>query len=105
MGVPGMPRRQAKVRLGSAMRSTGATGAFELQHKRPIAAGLDPAGAEDKAWLRGFGLALAEIRRLYDCSSVIEMVMRNASVTPTMLAEAGLEDFDLNEIKKCWRVR
>jgi len=96
-GVPGMPRRQAKVRLGSAFGSSASGGFKVLQTKRP--AGDDP------EWLRGFGFALAEIRRLQDCSTAINEVMHNAGVTPETLTEAGLEAFDLNEIKACYRRR
>jgi hypothetical protein len=83
-------------RLGSAFRFVGAP--------KRVPRARSPKNEED-AWLHGFGLALAEVNRHYQNVTAVTEVMRDAGVTPGLLQQAGLEDYDLNEIKKCWRER
>lgn len=54
---------------------------------------------EDASWLCGFGLALAEMNRRRDCPSVIIEIMRDAGVSIETLKEAGLDSYDLNELR------
>lgn len=52
-------------------------------------------------WLKGFGLALAEASRQLGAPSGIGVVLRDSGVTLAMLQRAGLEGFDLDELRKC----
>jgi hypothetical protein len=55
------------------------------------------------AWLCGFGLALAEHNRRFGNPDVVVDVMKCAGVTIEKLHHAGLDAYDLKEIKKCLR--
>lgn len=63
----------------------------------------DHKAREENQWTCGFGLALAEIHRLLiggnDSSGVCEVV-RNAGLTLAKFKRAGLDDFDLQELRR-----
>src|ERR1700690_1979024 len=57
-----------------------------------------------KAWTNGFGLALAEASRHFAQETAIKEVCRAAGFTAVkQFAEAGLEEYDLKELRKCLR--
>jgi hypothetical protein len=63
---------------------------------------LNRAGEDDDSWTLGFGLALAEVNRRRDCPSLIAEVARDAGFdSMDQFESAGLDEFDLKELRKC----
>ena len=51
-------------------------------------------------WLAGYAVALAEIHRLHEHSTGVCEVARNAGVTIATAKAAGVDEFDLSELRK-----
>lgn len=58
--------------------------------------------AEDRAFKRGFAIALAEIIRTHDEPSIVRDVLDDAGMTMETMQLAGVEDYDLNELRKAY---
>lgn len=54
----------------------------------------------DNAWICGFAGALAEMHRRYENSTCICEVSRDAGITLQKARKAGVELFDLRELKR-----
>ena len=63
----------------------------------------DHKAREENQWICGFGLALAEIHRLLiggNNSSGVCEVARNAGLTLAKFKRAGLDNFDMKELRR-----
>lgn len=54
---------------------------------------------ENKLFLRGFAVALADVMRLHGEEVIVRDVLNEAGVTVDQLKRAGVEDYDLREIR------
>ena len=52
-------------------------------------------------WACGYAVALAEVNRISDNPTLVAEVLRSAGLTIAELARMGLDDFDLDELRKC----
>lgn len=57
----------------------------------------------DKAFLCGYAIACAEIVRLHDEPTVAADVLNASNFSLEDFSTAGLDDYDLDEIKKLFR--
>ncbi len=55
----------------------------------------------EDSWICGFGLALAEVNRGHDQPSMIQEVCRTADLDIKAFKKAGLDEYDLKELRKC----
>lgn len=51
-------------------------------------------------WLQGFACALGVLVRTFDQPTICKSIMDGYGVTPKMLMDAGVEAFDLRQIRK-----
>lgn len=58
---------------------------------------------EERNWRQGFGLALAEVNRMFDQPTIVCSVMEAANMTVAKLKCAGLDDYDVAELRKAMR--
>jgi hypothetical protein len=58
---------------------------------------------KEDPWMQGFACALATLNRLYDHPGLVEGTLVGSGITIAMLKRAGVEDYDLVELKKCVR--
>lgn len=58
---------------------------------------------KDDLWMQGFACALASLHRLHHCHGVIDDTLTATGVTIEHLKAAGVEEYDLDELKKCAR--
>lgn len=68
------------------------------QESRETAAG----GLRDE-WLCGYAAALASIVRLQDLRSVAKSTATADGLTLERFRRAGVEEFDMRELRKAWR--
>jgi hypothetical protein len=61
---------------------------------------IEAASRAKRAWINGFGLALAECQRGHDSPSIYAYVMRVAGLRLADFKAAGLEAFDLKPLAK-----
>ena len=54
-------------------------------------------------FLAGFALALADINRLHDCPTYVVDTITGAGFTIADFKQAGVDDYDLKELRKCVR--
>lgn len=52
-------------------------------------------------FLAGFALALADINRLHDCPTYVADTIAAAGYTIADFQQAGVEEYDLAELRKC----
>jgi hypothetical protein len=52
-------------------------------------------------WVCGFGLALAEMQRRFGQESTIAEVCKAAGLDMKKFKDAGLDEYDLKELRKC----
>lgn len=57
----------------------------------------------DKLFICGYGIACAEIVRLHDEPTIAADVLNASSFSLSDFEDAGLDDYDLDEIKKLFR--
>jgi hypothetical protein len=55
---------------------------------------------EHRAWLRGVAAALGAVMRLHDQPSIVRRVMDGSGVTVADLTKAGVDAFDLDQIRR-----
>lgn len=55
---------------------------------------------ERDTWLCGYAAALAAVRRLYHEDTIVEQVLHADGLSLLVLKKAGVEAFDLDEIRK-----
>jgi hypothetical protein len=60
-------------------------------------------GAIGDEWLHGFACALATIVRTFDQPTLCKSIMDGYGITPKMLRAAGVESFDLKQIRRAWK--
>ncbi len=54
-------------------------------------------------WLCGYACALANVNRRFDRPTLIESTLQSDGITLAQLEAAGVEDYDLDELRKCVR--
>ena len=52
-------------------------------------------------WARGYAVALAEMNRRLDCPTVIAEALRSAGLTASVLKRLRLDDYDMQQLRKC----
>lgn len=52
---------------------------------------------------QGFAMALGSVNRYFDNPTIVKSVMEGYGVTVKLLKDAGVEDYDLKEIRKCMK--
>ncbi|MFG1300328.1 hypothetical protein V5F49_11095 [Xanthobacter sp. V3C-3] len=52
-------------------------------------------------FIAGFALALADINRLHDCPTYVADTIVGAGFTIADFRQAGVEEYDLAELRKC----
>ena len=57
----------------------------------------------EKGFRVGFGLALAEAQRHFDNPIMVKDVMEGCGLSVAQLKRAGLEEYDLKELRYCMR--
>lgn len=58
---------------------------------------------ERDEWMCGYAAAVAAVQRLYREHTIARQVMICDGVTPEKLEAAGVEEFDMKEIRKAWK--
>ena len=56
----------------------------------------------DRAFMAGFAIALADAQRLHDCPTTVKDVIKGAGFTIEDFERAGVEEYDLAELRKAW---
>ena len=57
---------------------------------------------KNKEFLQGFGIALADLNRLHDQPGMVRDTIENAGLSITDFKLAGLEKYDLDELRKAY---
>lgn len=58
---------------------------------------------QERQWRQGFGFALAAVNRMHDRPVIVNDVMLHTDMTVAKLKAAGLDDYDLKEIRKAMK--
>lgn len=58
---------------------------------------------DERSFRQGVGLALAELNRMHDQPTMIKDVLLGFGYTVPMLKRAGVDEYDLKELRKCVR--
>jgi hypothetical protein len=58
---------------------------------------------EETAFRQGVGLALAEVNRMFDQPTIVRSVMDGMGLSLGQLRTAGVDDYDLRELRKAFR--
>jgi hypothetical protein len=58
---------------------------------------------ENTDFLRGFAIALADLNRLHDQPTMVRDVIDGAALTLADFKRAGVEPYDLKELRKAFR--
>lgn len=53
------------------------------------------------SWLCGYAAALAALHRLHHMPSLVASVAKGDGLTLAIFEAAGVEDFDMRELRKC----
>ena len=76
-----------------------------VEDRTPAQLAADGDAPKRDEWLCGYAAALAAAKRLHDDTSVVESVLVSDGITLARLKDAGVEEFDLCQIRKCVRAR
>lgn len=61
---------------------------------------MNPEDREDRAFMHGFALALADLNRLHDCPGYVADVISGAGFNLSDFRRAKLEKYDMDELRK-----